>query len=129
MNHTKIGIYIYDEAEVLDFSGPFEVFSTASRICKNEDPFEVFLIGETGENIHARGGYEVCPKYGFRDDPELDVLIVVGGVHDGEMNKPQVIEWIRQKAESFPRCLGLHGRISSREGGSFNHRKSHNPLG
>lgn len=39
----NIGIYIYDQAEVFDFSGPFEVFSTASRLCKDEHPFNTFL--------------------------------------------------------------------------------------
>ena len=38
----NIGIYIYDQAEVLDFSGPFEVFSTASRVCVSEPPLMSF---------------------------------------------------------------------------------------
>ncbi len=42
----NIGIYIYDQAEVLDFSGPFEVFTTASRVSGEEAPFSVFLIAE-----------------------------------------------------------------------------------
>jgi transcriptional regulator GlxA family with amidase domain len=52
----NVGIYIYDQAEVLDFSGPFEVFATASRIASSSAPFNVFLIGETGEPVTARGG-------------------------------------------------------------------------
>ena len=28
----NIGIFIYNDAEVLDFSGPFEVFSIAKRL-------------------------------------------------------------------------------------------------
>ncbi len=47
----NIGIYIYDHAEVLDFSGPFEVFSTASRVCQGKNPFGVFLVGETGQAV------------------------------------------------------------------------------
>ena len=45
----NIEIYIYDQAEVLDFSGPFEVSSTASRLCENGDLFNIFLVSETGE--------------------------------------------------------------------------------
>ena len=78
----NIGIYIYDQAEVLDFSGPFEVFSTASRVCSSEDPFSVFLVGETGRVVNARAGYRVIPAYGFHNHPIIDVLIVPGGVHD-----------------------------------------------
>jgi transcriptional regulator GlxA family with amidase domain len=96
---VNIGIYIYNQAEVLDFSGPFEVFSTASRVCENDEPFNVFLIGEFGETVTARSGYKVIPNYGFHNHPKVDVLIIVGGVHTDEMNKARVIEWISQQAK------------------------------
>lgn len=95
---VNVGIYIYDQAEVLDFSGSFEVFSTASRVCKNDNPFDVFLISESGNAISARAGYRVLPSYGFNDHPMIDVLIVAGGVHSNEMDKSQVIEWIYQQS-------------------------------
>lgn len=95
----KVGIYIYDEAEVLDFSGPFEVFSTASRLSSTPDPFQVFLVGETGHPVIARAGFEVNPHYGFANHPSIDLLIVVGGVHTAEMKKPAVLEWIRETAK------------------------------
>ena len=94
----NVGIFIYDRAEVLDFSGPYEVFVTASRICPTGDPFNVFLIGETGETVTARGGYGVNPAFGFCDCPSIDVLIVVGGVHTEEMKKTTVINWIASTA-------------------------------
>lgn len=89
----NVGIYVYDEAEVLDFSGPFEVFSTASRICSSQKPFHVFLVGESGDLVEARAGYRVMPSFGFHNHPHIDVLLVPGGVHTHEMAKPQVIEW------------------------------------
>ena len=88
----NIGIYIYDEAEVLDFSGPFEVFSTASRLSEdNKNPFSVFMISQSGHKIKGRGGYSVNPSYGFDNHPKIDVLIVVGGVHTHELTKTPVI--------------------------------------
>lgn len=101
MNIVNVGLYVYDRAEVLDFSGPFEVFSTASRICPSEEPFNVFLVSETGESVIARGGYSVNPSYGFEDHPEIDVLIVAGGVHTEEMFKIQVLNWIAEQAQGF----------------------------
>ena len=95
----NIGIYIYNKAEVLDFSGPFEVFSTASRVCNEANPFNVFLVSELGGAINARGGYSVNTAYGFKDHPKIDVLIVVGGVHTEELKKPQVINWIAENAK------------------------------
>jgi len=95
----NIGIYIYDNAEVLDFSGPFEVFSTAARFLKEKDKFNVFLIAETNQAIKARGGFTVYPNHSFADCPKLDTLIVVGGVHTKELKKDTVIDWIKVQSK------------------------------
>jgi len=95
----NIAIYIYDQAEVLDFSGPFEVFSTASRICPDDNPFAVFLIGETGQAVTARAGYQVVPANGFHDHPPIGVMVIPGGMHGEEIIKPHVIEWISQQGQ------------------------------
>ncbi len=89
----NIAIYIYDEAEVLDFSGPFEVFSTAKRL-KTSD-WNVFFVAEKAEPVIARGGFNVLPHYTIEEHPNVDLLVVVGGVHTEEMNKSKVISWIQ----------------------------------
>ena len=94
----NIGIYIYDDAEVLDFSGPFEVFSAAKRLANNN--WQVFLVAEHAAPVIARAGFTVNPHYSFADHPAIDLLIVVGGVHTAELTKPQVISWIKQTADS-----------------------------
>lgn len=96
----NVAIYIYDDAEVLDFSGPFEVLSTAARICDGDTPFNVFLIGEKTQPVAARGGYRVLPHYDFDQHPAIDLLIVVGGVHSAEVRKQSVINWIAEQAKS-----------------------------
>ena len=93
----NVGIYIYEQAEVLDFSGPFEVFATAKRLSSKE-AFEVFLVAEEGKPVQARGGYSVNPQYDFSHHPAIDLLIVVGGVHNQELTKLSVIDWITQVA-------------------------------
>ena len=95
----NIGIYIYNQAEVLDFSGPFEVFTTASRICSNEEPFKVFLVGETGQTVSARSGFSVNPNCGFQNHPHFDLLIVVGGYPYDEIKKINVLKWIANQAD------------------------------
>jgi len=95
----NVGIYIYENAEVLDFSGPFEVFSTASRLSHSQEMFNVFLIAEENHPVRARGSYSVNPHFGFQDHPEIDILIVVGGIHVEELEKPAVIDWISNTAE------------------------------
>jgi len=95
----NVGIYIYENAEVLDFSGPFEVFSTANRLCSSNQIFNVFLVAENDAPVNARGGYSVNPHYDFSNHPKIDVLIVVGGVHTSELNKTNVKKWIAINSE------------------------------
>ena len=98
-NIMNIGIYIYNEVEVLDFSGPFEVFTTAARVHARTNPdapklFDVFLIAEKDGLVSARANYNVQPHYTIQNHPNVDVLIVPGGVHIHEMDKQNVIDWI-----------------------------------
>ena len=93
----NIGIYIYNQAEVLDFSGPFEVFSVANRLANLG--WNIWLVAEEKSLVEARGVFQVKPHYSIQNVPELDVLIVVGGVHSDELRKPEVINWIRKIAE------------------------------
>ena len=93
----NIGIYIYDQAEVLDFSGPFEVFSVANRLANLG--WNIWLVAEEKSLVEARGVFQVKPHYSIQNVPELDVLIVVGGVHSDELRKTEVINWIRKTAE------------------------------
>ena len=90
----NVGIFIYETAEVLDFSGLFEVFSTANRLSKPEGCFNVFLVAEENLSVNARGGYNINPHYGFTNHPKIDLLIVVGGIHTEELKKPSVINWV-----------------------------------
>ncbi|WP_210474074.1 DJ-1/PfpI family protein [Vibrio crassostreae] len=101
----NIGIYIYNQAEVLDFSGPFEVFSTAKRL--GAEDLNVFLISETVEPIIARGGFKVLPDYSLNNHPKIDLLMVVGGVHTDEMNKPYVLDWISSVSESASQVVSV----------------------
>lgn len=101
----NIGIYIYDEAEVLDFSGPFEVFSTAKRLATSG--WNVFLIAETMEPVAARGGFNVMPHYSIQNHPDIDLLVVVGGVHTAEMTKPNVLEWIKAVEPKTERVVSV----------------------
>ncbi len=95
----NVGIYIYQDAEVLDFSGPYEVFSTANRVAEPSQLFNVFLVSELNQPVIARAGYSVNSQYSFANHPQIDVLIVVGGVHNAELKKPDVIRWVSQTAK------------------------------
>lgn len=94
----NIGIYVYDNVEVLDFSGPFEVFSTAFRLSKQLNS-KVLLISGSGMKINARGSLSVNPHYSILEHPELDILIIAGGVHTKELDRPNITKWISTQAQ------------------------------
>ncbi len=96
----NVGIYIFDQVEVLDFAGPFEVFSTAARVKQRREPhapsaFEVFTISDAAL-VHARANLLVQPHYTLTNHPKIDVLIVPGGVITAELEKPDVTAWIKR---------------------------------
>lgn len=92
----NIGIYIYDQAEVLDFSGPFEVFSTTARLAAAG--LNVFLVADAAGPVIARGGFSVNPHYTIARHPPVDVLVVAGGVHQQALQQPAAISWIASTA-------------------------------
>ena len=101
----NVGIYVYNEVEVLDFTGPYEVFTTAARVYKRQKPksgklFEVFLIAENEGLVIARADFKMQPHYTIQNHPKVDVLIVPGGVHIYELEKPHVIAWLANLSPS-----------------------------
>lgn len=93
----QIGIVIYDDAEVLDFAGPYEVFATAARLC-DTPPWQVSLISEQ-RNVMARGGFPVQSHFTLADHPPLDVLLVSGGVHTSAMENPALLKALREAGD------------------------------
>jgi transcriptional regulator GlxA family with amidase domain len=88
MSQTRstVGILIFDDVEVLDFAGPFEVFSRTrtvpgaeSRRTDESAPFETFTVARSGDKVHAIGGLDVVPRYSWTDAPPIDILVVPGG--------------------------------------------------
>ena len=73
----RVGIFIYNGAEVLDFAGPFEVFSVAAE--QNHQLYEVFTISKETVAIITANGLSVNPTYDFNNCPEIDILIIAGG--------------------------------------------------
>jgi transcriptional regulator GlxA family with amidase domain len=95
----SVGIYLYDEIEVLDFAGPFEVFTTAARVHGRSHPggnplFDVSTVGESRRAIRTRGGLVVQPRFAFGEHPSFDVVLVPGGVVTEELEKASVVAWI-----------------------------------
>jgi len=94
----NVAILIFDEVEVLDFCGPFEVFSVTGRR-ENQQPFNVYTVAETRSPVSARNSLSVNPAHALSDCPRPDILLVPGGYGTRrEMHNKALTGWIRQKA-------------------------------
>jgi transcriptional regulator GlxA family with amidase domain len=98
-----VGIFLFPEIEALDFAGPYEVFTTANRVAKKmglvaTDVFRVFSVAASLHPVTMRAGMTVIPDFAFAHAPDIEVLIVPGGVVHAEMLKPEVIDWIQRSS-------------------------------
>ena len=93
---TTIGMLIFEGAEELDFVGPWEVFTMAAKV---RDDIRVVTIAERAGPVACAKGMRVLPDHTLGDAPEIDVVLVPGGIGTRrEVDNPVVIDWLRKIA-------------------------------
>lgn len=117
MEKKHVGIILFDKIEVLDFCGPFEVFSAVrlneEKRFEEPSPFEVLLVAERSEPIITTGGMKVMPAHTFKSCPKLDILVVPGGWGTrNELHNQVLLDWLRTRAKEVELltsvCTGVH---------------------
>mgnify|MGYP000943604222 FL=1 len=103
MNRKRLGIVLFDDIEVLDFCGPFEVFSVTreneERRREETSPFEIWLLAQFERPVTTTGGMKVIPDTTFAACPRLDILIVPGGWGTrSEMHDDAMLSFVRAQA-------------------------------
>ena len=101
IEHWNVGILLFNEVEVLDFAGPFEVFSITSDPDSNQKPFSVNTVAQTTDLISTRNGLKVQPDFDFNNSPHFDLLIIPGGygAEEIEIHNETLIKWIKNRAK------------------------------
>ncbi len=93
-----IGILLFDDAEELDFAGPWEVFAAAAQ---EQEEMRVVTLAESTEPIRCAKGMRVLPDHSLEDAPALDVLLVPGGMGTRrEAKNRELLGWIAEAAAS-----------------------------
>jgi transcriptional regulator GlxA family with amidase domain len=140
MTRTRVGIFLFNGVELLDFAGPYEVFSrtrlvpgVASRRSDDSAPFHVFTVAASSDPITATGGLGILPHYDFLSSPPIDLLVIPGGFGTRALLEDEaVLEWLRRTAATAARvasvCTGalllaraglLSGRRATTHWGAF----------
>ncbi len=100
----NVGILVFDEVELLDMAGPYEVFTTAARVLARSVPpdtpplFTVCTLARRPGPVRARAGLRLWPDHTLADHPPLACAIVPGGVVEAELGQPDLRAWITAQA-------------------------------
>src|SRR5256885_5572755 len=96
----RLGIYVFKDAEIVDFAAPYGVFSVARRF----DPeLDAFLIADSLRPVQTQAGFTVLPNYSFQDAPAMDAFLIPGGFGTRqELHNERLHEFIRSLPAS---CL------------------------
>lgn len=94
----KIGIVVFDDAEELDFVGPWEVFTMGSNV--QQGVHEVMLVAESDKPVKCAKGMRVLPDVTFENCPKLDVVLIPGGQGTRrEVENKTMLDWIVKVAK------------------------------
>jgi transcriptional regulator GlxA family with amidase domain len=107
MKKRNTAILIFDDVEVLDFAGPFEVFSVTNEL-SDYSFLNVYTVAREKAPVTARNGLSVNPDYSIAEAPQADILIVPGGSGTRPILQQQdLLTWIKQSAQNADRVLSV----------------------
>jgi transcriptional regulator GlxA family with amidase domain len=122
----RLGIYVFKDAEIVDFAAPHGVFSVARRF----DPeLDAFLIADAMRPVQAQAGFTVLPNYCFDDRPAMDAFLIPGGFGTRqELYNRRLHEFVRSLPETTlltSVCTGswIYGRMGLLDGLPATNRK------
>jgi transcriptional regulator GlxA family with amidase domain len=103
----NIAILVFDDVEVLDFCGPFEVFSVTGQ---RDDlkPFNVYMVAVNNTPVIARNNFSINPPYNLSDCPQPNILLIPGGFGTRrEINNEALLNWVKQRAGTAELLLSV----------------------
>lgn len=107
MSTRTVAILAFDDMEVLDFAGPYEVFNVAGELGEGR-PFEVVTVGLTGEPAIGRGGFTVLPDHRLADCPPVEVLVVPGGAGTRALvDHEELITFLRERYDAVELLMSV----------------------
>src|SRR5690349_10716046 len=90
---VTVAIVLFDGVQIIDYSGPWEVFGQAG--------FKVFTVADTTEPLTTRFDQKVTADYTFDNSPDADIILLPGGRGTTKAaENPRAIRWIQDKAKN-----------------------------
>lgn len=103
----NVAIFIFDDVEVLDFAGPFEVFNVTGEVI-DPAPFNTYTVALTQEPIKARGQLSINPHYSIDNCPVPDIILLPGGAGSRRlMQDERILNWIAEHVDNLEKLLSV----------------------
>ncbi len=103
----NVAILVFDDVEVLDFAGPFEVFAVADELASHA-VFNVFTVAPRPGVVRAKNGLRIVPDYAVEACPPVHVLVVPGGSGTRPLlGNPVIMEWIRTRSRDAEATMSV----------------------
>ncbi len=103
----NVAILIFDEVEVLDFAGPFEVFAVTDEL-RGHGTFHVYTVAPTPATVRARNGLKVVPDFTVDNCPPPSILVIPGGAGTRAlMRQPSLMEWLKKRTSTAEVTLSV----------------------
>jgi len=107
MGKKNTAILLFDDVEVLDFAGPFEVFSVTNEL-NGYSILNVYTVAREKAPVKARNGLSINPDYAINEAPAPGILIVPGGIGTRPtLQQHDVISWIKESANGAEKVLSV----------------------
>ena len=126
----RLGIYVFDGVEVVDFTAPLGVFAVAQRM----DPeLDAFLVGDAAGSVEATANFKVTPRYALDNHPDMDAFLIPGGIGTRrEMYNGRLLDFVRKlppKTLLVSVCTGswIYGAAGLLDGLKATSRKNGDP--
>src|SRR5947199_6484693 len=122
----RLGVYVFKDAEIVDFAAPYGVFSVARRF---DAELDAFLIADAMRPVQTQAGFTVLPNYSFADRPAMDAFLIPGGFGTPqELHNARLHEFIRSLPDSClltSVCTGswIYGKMGLLDGLPATNRK------
>jgi copper(I)-binding protein/putative intracellular protease/amidase/DNA-directed RNA polymerase subunit RPC12/RpoP len=99
VRRRKVAILIFDGVQIIDYTGPWEVFGQAG--------FEVYTVAMKADPITTNMGMKVVPGYTVENNPRPDILVVPGGGVINTQKDPKALKWVQETAEKSEIVLSV----------------------
>lgn len=122
----RLGVYVFKDAEIIDYAAPCGVFSVARR---SDPELDVFLIADAMKPVQTQAGFTVHPNYSFNDTPDMDAFLIPGGYGTRqEINNKRLHQYISSLPETTlltSVCTGswIYGKMGLLDGIHATNRK------